>query len=239
MSEHLFVDPRAVRTPSRQSSLVVASIVVHVAALIALLLVEILLPGALPAPHIALAWSEPQMVKLADIPLPPQRVVTPRTPAPPVQASANAAPVTAPNGVAPEPETVAGPPELPGIIDGSNGDLNLAAAATPPPLPPPPPQPPVPVRLHRGIDAPNKIHDVMPVYPALARSAGAQGVVIIEATVDTQGDVVATKVLRSVPLLDEAAVSAVRQWKYTPARLNGEPVAVLITVTVNFMLGGR
>jgi protein TonB len=51
--------------------------------------------------------------------------------------------------------------------------------------------------------------------------------------------VVAAKVLRSVPTLDQAAVDAVREWKYTPARLNGEPVAVLITVTVNFMLGGR
>jgi protein TonB len=79
----------------------------------------------------------------------------------------------------------------------------------------------------------------MPVYPALARTAGAQGIVIIEATIDAHGDVVATRVLRSVSMLDDAAVAAVRQWKYTPARLNGEPIAVLITVTVNFMLAGR
>jgi len=99
--------------------------------------------------------------------------------------------------------------------------------------------PAAPVRLHSGIEPPRKIHDVMPAYPVLARTVGASGVVIIEATIDARGDVVAAKVLRSVPTLDQAAVDAVRQWKYTPARLNGEPVAVLITVTVNFMLGGR
>jgi periplasmic protein TonB len=238
MSEQLFVVPRAARTPSRQARLVIASIAVHVAGLIALLIVGILLPGVLPTPHIALAWSGPQIVRLADIPLPPQRIVRPKTSAP-VDVSTNAAPVTAPDGITPEPERVTGDSALPGIIDGLGRDLDLSAAAMPPPPPPRPPQMPGPVRLHRGIDAPNKIHDAIPVYPSLARSAGVQGVVIIEATVDTQGDVAAAKVLRSVPLLDEAAVSAVRQWKYTPARLNGEPVAVLITVTVNFTLGGR
>jgi protein TonB len=95
------------------------------------------------------------------------------------------------------------------------------------------------MRLHAGIEAPRKIHDVMPLYPALARAAGASGVVILEATIDARGDVVAAKVLRSVPMLDQAAVDAVRQWKYTPARLNGEIVAVLITVTVNFTLAAR
>lgn len=66
-----------------------------------------------------------------------------------------------------------------------------------------------------------------------------QGVVIIEATIDARGDVVAAKVLRSVPMLDDQAIEAVRQWKYTPARLNGEPVAVVMTVTVNFTLAAR
>ena len=82
-----------------------------------------------------------------------------------------------------------------------------------------------------------KTHDVVPRYPALARTAHAQGVVIIEATIDAEGHVVATRILRSVPLLDEAALDAVRQWQYTPAKLNGEPVSVLMTVTVRFTLG--
>ncbi|HUR34134.1 MAG TPA: TonB family protein [Vicinamibacterales bacterium] len=238
MSEHLFADARTTRTPSRQSSLVVASILVHVAVLIALLIVEVFLPGVLPTPHIALAWSGPRMVRLADIPLPPPRAVAAKIPAPPNQ-SGDAAPVDAPNGITPEPERLAGVAELPGTVDGPGGELNLAVAAVAAPAPPPPAPPTGPVRLHRGIDTPIKIHDVTPVYPALARTTGAHGVVIIEATIDARGEVVATTVLRSVPMLDQAAVDAVRQWKYTPARLNGDPVAVLITVTVNFMLAGR
>jgi periplasmic protein TonB len=63
-----------------------------------------------------------------------------------------------------------------------------------------------------------------------------KGVVIIEATIDRAGSVIGTRVLRSIPLLDGVALIAVRQWKYTPTRLNGQPVSVLMTVTVNFTL---
>ena len=84
---------------------------------------------------------------------------------------------------------------------------------------------------------PAKIHDAAPVYPAIALAARVQGVVIIQATIGVDGQVVDATVLRSVPLLDEAALDAVRQWRYTPTRLNGEPVAVVMTVTVNFQLG--
>jgi protein TonB len=63
-----------------------------------------------------------------------------------------------------------------------------------------------------------------------------QGVVVIEATIGADGRVKDAHVLRSVPLLDEAALAAVRQWVYTPTRLNGEPVSVIMTVTVHFQL---
>ena len=60
------------------------------------------------------------------------------------------------------------------------------------------------------------------------------GTVILEATISPSGEVADVRVLRSVPLLDAAAVAAVRQWRYDPPRLNGVPVAVLLTVTVQF-----
>jgi protein TonB len=63
-----------------------------------------------------------------------------------------------------------------------------------------------------------------------------QGVVIIEATIAPNGRVQAAKVLRSIPMLDAAALDAVRQWQFTPTLLNGEPVPVIMTVTVNFTL---
>jgi protein TonB len=101
---------------------------------------------------------------------------------------------------------------------------------------PPPPPPPAPVRVGGDIRAPNKVRDVRPVYPQIAQSAKVQGIVIVEAIIARDGTVRDAKVLRSVPLLDTAALEAVRQWRYTPTLLNGEPVEVIMTVTVNFTL---
>jgi protein TonB len=74
------------------------------------------------------------------------------------------------------------------------------------------------------------------VYPPLAVSAGIQGVVILEATVGQDGRVEEVSVLRSVGLLDRAAMEAVRQWRYEPLLLNGLPVRFILTVTVSFNL---
>ena len=78
--------------------------------------------------------------------------------------------------------------------------------------------------------------DVRPTYPPIAQSARVQGVVIIEATIGPSGAVQEAKVLRSIPLLDAAALDAVQQWQFTPTLLNGVPVPVIMTVTVNFTL---
>jgi protein TonB len=105
-----------------------------------------------------------------------------------------------------------------------------------PPPPPPPPPPAAPVRVGGNIKPPNKVKNVPPVYPPIAQSARVQGVVIIEATIGTNGKVTDARVLRSIPLLDQAALDAVRQWEFTPTLLNGVPVPVIMTVTVNFTL---
>jgi protein TonB len=98
------------------------------------------------------------------------------------------------------------------------------------------PQQAPPVRVGGDIKEPKKIKHVDPVYPEEAKSAGVQGVVILEVVIGTDGKVKSTKILRSVPLLDNAAADAVKQWVYTPTLLNGEPVELLMTVTVNFTL---
>ena len=102
--------------------------------------------------------------------------------------------------------------------------------------PPPPPAPTAPVRVGGNIRPPTKTRNVNPVYPQIAQSARVQGVVIIEATIRPTGKVTDARVLRSIPLLDQAALDAVRQWEYTPTLLNGVPVPVIMTVTVNFTL---
>jgi TonB family protein len=91
------------------------------------------------------------------------------------------------------------------------------------------------VRVGMGVQPPVKIKDVMPVYPATAKSARVGGVVTIEATIDTDGKVSDARVVKSVPLLDEAALNAVRQWEYRPSLVGGKPVPVVVTVNVNFV----
>lgn len=90
------------------------------------------------------------------------------------------------------------------------------------------------VKVGGQIKPPTKIKDVAPVYPEIAKAARVSGAVVIEATIGSDGKVIDTKVVRSIPLLDQAAVDAVRQWEYTPTLLNGAPVPVLMTVTINF-----
>ena len=79
-----------------------------------------------------------------------------------------------------------------------------------------------------------KTHHVGPIYPQEALDARVSGMVIIEAVIDTQGNTRAAKVLRSIPMLDQAATEAVNQWRFQPTLLNGVAVPVIMTVTVNF-----
>jgi protein TonB len=131
--------------------------------------------------------------------------------------------------------------------------FSLGATESTPGIPPPPPPPPPPgseaqvdqsagwtadgaLRVGGGIKPPKKIRDVRPAYPPVARDAGVQGVVIIEARIGPDGHVTDARVLKSIPLLDEAALDAVKQWEFTPTLVNGEPTAVVMTTTVNFTL---
>lgn len=91
-----------------------------------------------------------------------------------------------------------------------------------------------PLRVGGTIGPPTKIHHVSPEYPPEAIAAGVGGVVIVEVTIDAGGLVADARILRSVTGLDDAAVAAVRQWRYTPTRLNGDPVPIIMTVTVKF-----
>jgi TonB family protein len=91
-----------------------------------------------------------------------------------------------------------------------------------------------PIRVGGQIKSPLKVKDVKPIYPAIARSAGVTGAVTLEATIGLDGKVSDAKVVRSIPLLDQAALDAVQQWEYTPTLLNGVPVPILMTITINF-----
>ncbi len=93
-----------------------------------------------------------------------------------------------------------------------------------------------PIRATRDIKPRKLIKRVEPIYPKEARKEGIEGVVILEAVTDIYGRVSAVKILRSIPLLDQAAVDAVRQWVYEPAVIDGKPRGAIFTVTVVFKL---
>ena len=150
----------------------------------------------------------------------------------------SAAPVEAPSEIRPESGISSGGEGVPGGVEGGvpGGVVGGIVGGVPEAPPPPPPPPAAPVRVGGNIKPPTKTKDIRPVYPPIAQSARVQGVVIIEATIGPGGKVQDARVLRSIPLLDQAALDAVRQWEYTPTLLNGVPVPVIMTVTVNFTL---
>lgn len=86
------------------------------------------------------------------------------------------------------------------------------------------------------IRPPAKVSHVPPVYPRIAREAKIEGTVILEAVIAASGSVEEVRVLRSAPLLDAAAIDAVRQWRFTPIMLNGQAIPIVMTVTVTFTL---
>ena len=90
------------------------------------------------------------------------------------------------------------------------------------------------VRVGGRVRPPVKLVNVPPVPPEMALRANVRGVVILEVTIDVDGTVKDARVLRSIPLLDVAALEAVRQWRYEPTLLDGKPVPVIMTVSVAF-----
>lgn len=208
---------------------------VHAAILSTVIVAQLLSVGPLPTPRTVLAFSDALPVRITDIPLPPP----PRgSSAPAEQTSAGAAPLDAPRDIAPETglENLPSTPhtmDTPGVEGGVPGGIELPGQGLRVEPPPPTPQP---MRLHSGMEPPRKIVNVPPRYPATAQIARVEGVVVLDAVIDATGRVTDVRVVRSIRLLDQAAIDAVRQWRFTPTLLNGEPVSILLTVTARFTL---
>lgn len=125
--------------------------------------------------------------------------------------------------------------EIPGV-SGRNALGSLVSGATRAHiLAPPPPRKPAP-RQGGKVELPKLIKSVAPVYPSLATANHIEGNVKIQAQIDASGRVTSTKVISGPILLRAAAMNAVRQWKYSPAMLDGKPIAAQYAVTVSFRL---
>jgi len=239
MVRDMFSDVRepSIKLGSQQRYTVAMSVIVHTAIIAAVMIIPLVATDVLPTP--------PMMTVFVSTPVPPSPPPSP----PPVQTVAtrrpeqdsSLAPLEAPSRISQEAVDREVEPKLLDNLDGAvvgitDGVVDGRANAVPPPPPPRTSSPPEAIRLYGDIKPPTKIKDVKPLYSPVARAAHVQGVVIIEATIGPDGTVQTAKVLHSVPWLDQAALDAVRQWEFTPTLLNGIPVPVIMTVTVNFTL---
>jgi protein TonB len=244
MEQRLFedlIESDVVSHKTRKGYTIPVSIAVHAIVLLAVVVVPLLTSEELPEPTSAVRafFVEPAA------PPPP-----PPPPPPPAPKSA-VAPKTPPKAMTDAPPKFTAPVEVPAEIKPEEGlDLGVeggVAGGVEGGVPggvvggvvgglPDAPPPPQAVRVGGQIKEPKKLKNVAPVYPDIAKQARVQGVVILECTISPQGRVTDVKVLRGIPLLDDAAKEAVRQWVYSPTLLNGVPVPVIMTVTVNFRL---
>jgi protein TonB len=214
------------------------SILVHATIVGTIIIVPLMAPDVLPAAAralIAVAAAPP----MPDPP-PAPRAVKPVSNAPPATAAnRDAAPVRPAEEIVAEQPRTASVPGIPaaqgGFDAGGLGPPGIASSLGIPGLPPSP-DPTVPIRAGGKVKYPEKVHDVRPVYPQIAISTKIEGRVIIEAILGIDGRVKDAKILKSIALLDRAALEAVEQWRFTPTLLNGVPVPVIITVSIDFKL---
>jgi protein TonB len=198
-------------------------------------LVIIALPLLAPAlmPKVFTSNAIPTIVNL--VPPSPPPLPKPASDVKPVPVeNRDAAPVVAPSEIRREaPQDLDWQNEPTSVVGGTVTDGVDRIVGEPPPSPPVRQQP---VPIGGSIRQPQQVRRVEPVYPQIALLARVQGLVIIEATIGADGRVMNARVLRSIAMLDQAALDAVRQWEYMPTLLNGVPVPVIMTVTVNFQL---
>jgi protein TonB len=223
----------------RKSATFAISIVAHTLLVAAIVVVPLLYYDTLPETGILKAFFVAPL-ELAPAPPPPPppapgpkaaAKVAPRTEQ--VPTTAFIAPIEMPEEIKPEEGLDLGVEGgVPGGVEGGvPGGVVGGVVGGLPAEPPPPPQV---VRVGGMVAAPKLIKRVEPIYPELAIASRAAATIILEAQVDVHGAVKTVRVLRGHPLFDDAALTAVRQWRYKPLLLNGQPTEFILTVTVLF-----
>lgn len=206
------------------------SFLVHTVVLAVLIVVPLIATHALPRPRAITEFVTPF------VPVVPSPPPTLRAAPSPAAQSPGAAPVVAPDTIGVESGVIFEPGDVAtGGIDSIAGTIDVGQLTVDAP-PAVAPSASGPLVIGSTLNSPTRTRYVPPQYPDIARSARVEGVVIVEAIIGSDGKVEQARVIRSKPLLDEAALAAVTAWEYTPTLLNGTPVPVIITVTVQFSL---
>ncbi len=240
MEKRLFedlIDSDRVAHKTQQSKALPISLALHTVAVVLIVIVPLLAADQLPDPASAVKafFVEPMAAPVPPPPPPPaaRPPNAPKVMPKPITENQFVAPVEVPEEIIPEESIDMGVEGGAGGVEGGVPGGVVGGIVGGLPDAPPPVQA---VRVGGQIKEPKKLKHVPPVYPDIAKQARVQGVVILESTISPQGKVTDVKVLRGIPLLDQAAIDAVKQWVYTPTLLNGVPVPVIMTVTVNFKL---
>jgi periplasmic protein TonB len=244
MAQNIFDDSMLETSPahrSRRSWTTLSSFALQAIAIVVLLLLPILKNVALPAARTVSTPVTLGRVRQPASPIHPQRG---GTVAPIVNLDPNRLMLPSHHpqaAVGNEPAGIQAPDGFAGDgagfpIGRGDGLPNSLFSGTHPVMPAAPPKPTRAFRTSLMLQG-SLIRRVDPVYPALARNARVQGSVIVFATISTAGTIENLRVLSGHPLLVGAAIDAVKQWRYRPYILNGEPIEVETEITVNFVLG--
>jgi periplasmic protein TonB len=228
-----------IKTRSRYWSFL--AVFINCGVLIALIIWPLLHPDALPVQI---------MAALLVAPAPPPPAPLPQAPQPRLQARSELlddqihAPSKIPKDIKLDKEVASSPPSMIGVIgaegmaDGARGgslnDLFSRIGASPAVVKPSTPRT---LSIVSRVMAGNLLEKTVPQYPAIARAARIQGTVVLQATIAKDGTIQNLRVINGPPMLQQAALDAVRSWRYKPYLLNGEPVEVETTINVVFNLG--
>ena len=227
------------------ASATVLSVATHVAIIGSVAWVVLFsVPDTLPQVPSIMAFVAPAPVPSPPPPPPPPAVKAAKAAQPskpvPTTGPTFTVPIEIPVGIQPEPAF--DPGDEGGVVGGVEGGIpggvlgGILGGMVSEAPPPPPPAPVKPKRVGGELSAPALIRRVEPDYPGVAVAAKVSGTVILEATVNEAGAVTEVKILRSILLLDQAAIKAVKQWRYEPLMLNGQPVPFILVVTLTFTL---
>lgn len=230
----LELKPVEARSPASPRLLCV-SILLHAGLAAAVVVVPLMMRESLPVPAsgVRVFFAEPLAIP-APPPPPAPASMAPRAQKAPPPSARLTAPVEVPERVVPEEaaDPTAPGSESAGVEGGVPGGVVGGIVDTLPE----PAAPPRVVHVGAAIHEPTKVKHVNPVYPEVAARAMVQGNVVVELQVNTEGRVTDAQVVKGIPLLNEAALAAVRQWVYTPPLVDGVPVRLIMTVTVRFKL---
>ena len=234
------------RTAGRAGMVFGASLALHASLLVAVVLLPLLLYDAVPelpdGGLRAFFAAPPDIATPPPPPPPPAPAALARPHAPvevvrPLTAPAFTAPIDVPDRIVAEQADLGGDADgVPGGVEGGvpGGVVGGVIGGIVGRVPAAPPEPPGAVRVGGQVAAPKLVHTVRPEYPEVARMAHLSGIVVLEAVVGTDGRVESVKALNANPVLEQAAIDAVAQWRYKPLLLNGVPTRFILTVTITF-----